>query len=135
MSNLGTSLWITLVGMGLVFLGLLVMWGLMELIVRLFKDRSSPKEEIEAVEAPVETIAATAGDLVALKARVAAAAVAVALSDQKQRAANSAVAMALSGQTPASSGPDGFQPPVPGISAWQAVLRAGQMNTRGHSSK
>ena len=39
MTNLQTALQITLYGMGLVFIGILFLWGLMALLVRIFADR------------------------------------------------------------------------------------------------
>jgi Na+-transporting methylmalonyl-CoA/oxaloacetate decarboxylase gamma subunit len=39
MTNLQTALQITLYGMGLVFIGILLLWGMMAAIVRIFSDR------------------------------------------------------------------------------------------------
>lgn len=39
MTNLQTALQITLYGMGLVFIGILLLWGMMALMVRVFSDR------------------------------------------------------------------------------------------------
>jgi Na+-transporting methylmalonyl-CoA/oxaloacetate decarboxylase gamma subunit len=39
MANLQTALQITLYGMGLVFIGILLLWGMMALMVKVFADR------------------------------------------------------------------------------------------------
>ena len=69
-SSLILSLSITLIGMGLVFGAIVLLWGLMSLMTRLFTEmEASPEFHDEAREK---------------KARAAAAAVAVALADQAQ---------------------------------------------------
>ena len=68
---IGQGLQITLVGMGILFVSLLILWGVMELLVRLVKD--GPKEE-EEEEASDVVEAAEAGDEMKLKAAAAAAA-------------------------------------------------------------
>lgn len=68
--NLLLSLLITLIGMGLVFGAIILLWGLMSLLTRLLsKTEASPEVPDEAREK---------------KARAAAAAVAVALAEQAQ---------------------------------------------------
>ncbi len=124
MNNLVTALWITLIGMGLVFVALLLLWGLMNLMVALIKDK--PEAETEAPvteETPLEEPQPALADR-SLKQRAAAAAVAVALL--KSRAAGQAA-----GETSAEQYPT----PVSGVSAWQSVLRAGQYNRRSHLKK
>jgi Na+-transporting methylmalonyl-CoA/oxaloacetate decarboxylase gamma subunit len=71
MSNvITTSLYITLIGIGLVFGAIILLWGLMSLMTRLLTEREArPKISDEAR---------------AQKARAAAAAVAVALAEQAQ---------------------------------------------------
>ena len=66
------ALQITLVGMGILFVSLLILWGVMELLVRLVKDGPKEAEEGEAPSAVVE--AADADDELKLKAAAAAAA-------------------------------------------------------------
>jgi len=73
MDNLLLSLWITLLGMGLVFLAILLLWGLMALLT--------------AVLPRLERKRAQAADEEALRAQAAAAAVAVALAHQRQSGA------------------------------------------------
>ena len=68
------SLQITLIGMLILFASLFVLWGVMELLVRLVKD---PKKEEKAEEA-APVVAAAADDELNVKAAVAAAAYAIA---------------------------------------------------------
>lgn len=68
--NLLLSIQITLVGMGLVFGAILLLWGMMSLLTRILAER--------------ETITKVPDELRAQKARAAAAAVAVALAEQAQ---------------------------------------------------
>ena len=70
---IGQALEITLIGMVILFVSLLILWGGMELLVRLVKD--GPKEEAEEAEA-IET--AEADDDEKLKAAAAAAAYVIA---------------------------------------------------------
>ena len=70
---IGQALEITLIGMVILFVSLLILWGVMELLVRLVKD--GPKEEAEEAEA-IET--AEADDDEKLKAAAAAAAYVIA---------------------------------------------------------
>ncbi|MBP7228236.1 MAG: OadG family protein [Longilinea sp.] len=84
MSNFVAGLIITGIGMGLVFVMIILLWGLMYLMVRgaawLETIRAKEKEDEEEAGEPVaETIAAPDGR----KARAAAAAVAVALARQR----------------------------------------------------
>lgn len=75
-SLIGQALKITLVGMGILFVSLLVLWGVMELLVRLVKD--GPKEEEDEEEASDVVETADAGDELKLKAAAAAAAYVIA---------------------------------------------------------
>ncbi len=72
---IGQALKITLVGMGILFVSLFVLWGVMELLVRVVKDGPKEEEEEEASDI-VET--ADAGDELKLKAAAAAAAYVIA---------------------------------------------------------
>jgi Na+-transporting methylmalonyl-CoA/oxaloacetate decarboxylase gamma subunit len=70
MNLLITSLWITAIGMGLVFGAIVLLWGLMSVMTRLLAEReAAPQVPDESRER---------------KARAAAAAVAVALAEQAQ---------------------------------------------------
>ena len=70
---IGQALQITLIGMLILFVSLFILWGVMELLVRLIKD--GPKDEAEEAEA-IET--ADADDDEKLKAAAAAAAYVIA---------------------------------------------------------
>lgn len=116
MTDLINALWITLIGMGLVFIALLLLWGLMELMMR-FTAKSAAQEAAEAEEEEEgeaeEALPEEAPDLTGLRRQAAAAAVAVALALQPTRG-------------------DGQHNPQPveTVSPWQSVLRATQLNKR-----
>jgi Na+-transporting methylmalonyl-CoA/oxaloacetate decarboxylase gamma subunit len=74
MENFGTSLWITLIGMGLVFVAIFLLWGLMALLVRITRDK--PQTETN----PGEIIDSSSNTIHTLKAKAAAVAVAAALA-------------------------------------------------------
>lgn len=106
------ALWITLIGMGLVFAAILALWGLMALLVwatALREKRPAPSESLAEV-AP----AAPEGDSSAAEAAAAASAASAA-------AAAVAVALAMTGEP--RHGDGGNQ-----VGAWQAVQRAGQLD-------
>ena len=78
-SSLSVSLWITVVGLGLVFACILFFWGLMVLLVRLTRDRTSEGSPAEAAEPHPET------DELKRQAAVAAVAVAIARARRQPR--------------------------------------------------
>jgi hypothetical protein len=100
--NLGLTLQITLIGMGLVFGAIILLWGVMALLMRLTAPRAGV--ENEAGEDEIE-----------LRKRVAAAAVLVAQSQNGNK--NELHEFPL--------------PPTALVSAWQAVMRSRQTNKRG----
>lgn len=110
-SALTNALLITAIGMGLVFLAILALWGLMELMMRLGAERKTAAavEDDAAIEAAEEAPALSDPR----KARAAALAVSVALALRQRSAAPAA--------------------PASGLSAWQAVLRAGQLTQQMQS--
>ena len=73
---IGQGLQITLIGMVILFISLFVLWGVMELLVRLVKDSPKEKEEAEEASDAIET--ADAGDDLKVKAAAAAAAYVIA---------------------------------------------------------
>lgn len=102
-AQLYQALIITAIGMGLVFGAILLLWLVMAVLVRLFRDQPSLKA------ADVETQ----------------------LKVNRQRAAAVAVAMALAQE--ASTEPHEFPlPPTAIVSAWQAVRRSMNLNKRGN---
>ncbi len=74
------SLYITLMGMITLFISMFVLWGVMELLVRLLKDKEEPEEETAKA---AEEVAAPVSDDSDLKMRVAAAAAAFATAKKK----------------------------------------------------
>lgn len=114
MSPLVTSLWITLIGMGLVFIAILLLWALMEVLMR-FTARFAAEEtaEGEAEEAEGEPAAPPAP---------------AAHLGQKQKAAAAAVALAMALRRPALK----TTPSGSAGSAWQAVTRSSQLNHANH---
>lgn len=122
MSPLVTSLWITLIGMSLVFIAILLLWGLMEALMR-FTARFAAAEAEEGGEESHEESAGSTPEIMPAAA-----------SDQKKRAAVVAVALALALRHPAA------RTALPAItrnagSAWQAVNRAGQLNNPPHIAR
>jgi len=102
MSNLGISLWITLIGILLIFAAILILWGVMELLVKLTASKkkavvTEPQEEPVQLEAPATT----------------------ALSDNKRKAAVAAVAAALAMQRTGAS--LSAAPESAELSAWQVA--------------
>ena len=106
---LNNSLIITLIGMGLVFIAILILWAMMELLVRLSADRGKggAVPPTPAVGAPHLKDGI---DWTGMKEKVAAVAVAFALG-------------IVDGNDARVSQEDTGQ-----ISPWQSVMRAGQIN-------
>lgn len=110
-SALFLSLQITLVGMGLVFAALILLWGFMELLVRLAVDRPPRKaENLPAEEGPIPSADAKAAED---RKRAALIAVALALAERDQEVREFPI------------------PPTAIVSAWQAVNRTNMLNKRG----
>jgi len=81
MSNLTNALIITGIGMGLVFIAIILLWWLMALMVRLFPEKEEASEAVDAAvtaQADVEPAAESGVNIT--RALAAAAAVAVALA-------------------------------------------------------
>lgn len=105
--NFSDALQITVIGMGLVFFAILLLWGLIVLIVRLTAEASSA--ETDMASDPLANIA---------------------LEEHRKKAAAVAAAVALAH----SSGAEDTAFPQPRtalVSAWQAVRRANQLNQKG----
>jgi Na+-transporting methylmalonyl-CoA/oxaloacetate decarboxylase gamma subunit len=104
--SLSVSLWIAVVGMGLVFACILFFWGLMVLLVRLTRDRTSEGSPAEVDEPQPET------------------------DDLKRQAAVAAVAVAL---VRAGRQPRRLRHPedAAALSPWQAAHRRAQPRGRG----
>lgn len=88
MDNLAWGLQITVVGMGLVFLLLALLWGLLTLVLRLDPAPAVPPVPPEAASAPATTAPAADEGAAGLDtARAAAIALAIALHRARQRGA------------------------------------------------
>lgn len=84
MSNLTISLIITVVGMGLVFIAILLLWALMEIIVKITA-KESKNEEPDSAPGGAPGDAGASPAPTGFKQRVAAAAVGVALALRRGR--------------------------------------------------
>lgn len=113
---MANALWITLIGMGLVFVAILLLWGLMVLLVRVTAERTPVAPP--AADLPVEA-APEAGATPDLRRRAAAAAVAAALAFEKR---------SVFARTPASHGAGRG-------SDWQTVQRAAGLNQRANLNR
>lgn len=136
MSDIVAGLLITLIGMGLVFVALILLWGLMYLMVeltnRFFPDRDEQGagEDIDAGEevAPL-ALSAIPDDELRRQAAVAAVAVSLAkIPGAGAAAAAAAVAAALSIQARGNALASPSQ--VGSASSWQAVHRANRLSQR-----
>jgi Na+-transporting methylmalonyl-CoA/oxaloacetate decarboxylase gamma subunit len=105
-TNLQLALQITLVGMGLVFAAIILLWGLMALLVRLAPEQ--PRQELPEAEENHQA------DL-----------------ELKRRAAAIAVAVALAQQNEIGELHEFPIPPTALVSAWQAVMRTSMLGKRG----
>ena len=118
MSPINSALIITAIGMGLVFIAIIALWGLMELMVRVTARYAAEEAAAEAeeggeeAEPPVEIAAEPVDGLADLKRKAAAAAVVLALAQEEEQPVYAQMSSYTSG------------------SAWQAVSRGGQLNQR-----
>jgi Na+-transporting methylmalonyl-CoA/oxaloacetate decarboxylase gamma subunit len=101
MSNLQIALTMTVVGMGIVFIGILILWGVMALMVRIWPDKTGVSEVTQTGSEDSK------GEESGLKEKAAAAAVAVAISLRQ------GIFSTPTGGAPVSAG-----------SSWQATTRA-----------
>lgn len=107
MNPLWTSLYLTLVGMGIVFIAILLLWAMMALLVRL----TGRQAVQDARKAALERAGA-------------------AERERKRRAAAAAIAVALNRELDYE--PHEFPiPPTAVVSAWQSVSRASLLHKRG----
>ncbi len=124
MSEITRALWITLVGMGLTFLGILIIWGMMILFVKWMPEKGKKEEP----ETQPESATPIATSDIKIKSVAVATAVAKALNLRKQ-AAVAAVSVALSTGTSSAQ----FQRPLEATHAWQVVHRMSQINARNQA--
>ena len=104
MNELSTALWITGIGMGLVFGAILVLWLIMILLTKLTADKESASNSSGAASLPDTQLLAQAAAL----------GVAIAIAEQQ-----------LSTAHPLET------PPTAIISAWQLGMRTRQMTQKG----
>ena len=116
MSVISQALWITGLGMGLVFAALVLLAGLMSLMTRMFRDPALTPSPSRSTPAGLPTGEGAGGE--GNKARAAALAVAVALAEQAQSTARP------------------LTPPQPTIiGAWQLGMRTRQMTQKGEMKR
>ena len=105
-SAITIALLITVIGMGLVFAAIFLLWGVMALLVKIAPGKGAfvlprPREEMEQQE-------------------------------RRRKAAIAAVAYALARQSDRSQPHEFPEPPTALVSAWQAVMRTKMLTKRGH---
>lgn len=115
MNNMLIALEITVLGMGLVFAAIILLWGMMNLLTSLAADKGTSSPENTSAAASAEATPPVDVDSEA-KARAAAVAVAIALAEQ---------GTCLSHPLP--------DPPTTIVSAWQLGMRTRQMYQKGIS--
>src|SRR5687767_7064810 len=108
MRNIALALEITLIGMGLVFAALILLWWMMALLTSITADQ-------ESISHPAEPIPVTE-------------------NEDKARAAAIAVAFALAQEQNASARPLS-DPPTAIVSAWQLGTRTKQLYQKGEQLK
>jgi len=108
---MNSALLITVIGMGLVFLSLILLWWLMELIVRLFKEKKNKETGVEVL--PAERGSVLPGENADTLNR-------------KKRAAAAAVAYALAAGKAGATGSE----EIPALSPWQVALRSRSFSSR-----
>ncbi len=108
---MNSALLITAIGMGLVFLSLILLWWLMELIVRLFKEKKNKETGVEVLPAERGSVLPdeNADTL-----------------NRKKRAAAAAVAYALAAGKAGATGSE----EIPALSPWQVALRSRSFSSR-----
>lgn len=107
---INNALLISAIGMGLVFLSLILIWWLMEAIVRLFRERKS-KATVEVLHtAPIPDIPELIPEP----------------SQLKKQAAAAAVAYALASHPSSQMADEGS----PSVSPWQVALRTRSFSAR-----
>jgi Na+-transporting methylmalonyl-CoA/oxaloacetate decarboxylase gamma subunit len=123
-SEITRALWITLVGMGLTFLGILIIWGMMILFVKWMPEKGKKEEP----ETQLESATPIPSSDLKQKSIAVATAVTRVLNLRKQAAA-AAISVALSASTRSIQA----QRPVEETHAWQVVHRMSQINARNQA--
>jgi Na+-transporting methylmalonyl-CoA/oxaloacetate decarboxylase gamma subunit len=107
MENLDIALQMTAIGMGLVFGAIVLLWGLMDLLMRVANLQLKPAHRRQAEEEAARK-----------------------LRERRHKAAAAAVALALA-EKQATQIHEFPLPPTAIVSAWQAVLRSTNLKSRG----
>lgn len=122
MHGLSTALWITALGMGLVFGAILLLWLTMVVLTALTAEKETPASDSPAAVSPAPSLALPSAALPpAPSARG---------REELEGVALLAVAMALAEQKAASAHPLS-QPPMTLVSAWQLGMRMKQFADKG----
>lgn len=110
MSTIVQSLWITAIGMSLVFIGIIVLWGLMQVLVYVFTEKKPIYKEKETIADTDELEQKRLAAAIAVACMIGMYNTSISYSSHKERES---------------------------ISAWQAVHRSHQIhrNTSHHSIK
>ena len=111
MNNIAIALQITLLGMGLVFAAIILLWWMIKLLTSLTADEGDSANLKPAPSKPMETVATMDEEM---KVRAAAVAVAIALAEQQVSSAHPLLI-----------------PPTTIVSAWQLGMRTRQMYQKG----
>ena len=128
MGIINQTLIITAIGMGLVFVAIMLLWGLMELIVKLTAEKI-PAEKSLAGDTPLVNEISTSTDNRRKQAAAAAVTAALASAVAKPGAAKAAavaVATALALKNDGKTS-DSVSEPINRVSAWQSMMRARQI--------
>jgi sodium pump decarboxylase gamma subunit len=111
MNNMLLALEITVLGMGLVFAALILLWGMMSLLTAITAEKDDPSKQNVTVSDSAESVPVMAGDFAAQAAAIA---VAIALAEQQVSSAHPL-----------------REPPTTIVSAWQLGMRTRQMYQKG----
>ena len=106
--DLLNSLVITAMGMGLVFFAIILLWGIMEAMVRFFPEKANNPIP-ESIPVTQESQVEIEEEIESLKLFAAAAAVAIAMAQMKHRTKDQSSQL------------------VPSLSPWQSVMRANRL--------
>jgi sodium pump decarboxylase gamma subunit len=115
MNNMLLALEITVLGMGLVFAALILLWGMMSLLTAMTAAKDVPSKQNATVSDLAQSVPVMAGDFAAQAAAIA---VAIALAEQH-------ISIEMSSAHPLR------EPPTTIVSAWQLGMRTRQLYQKG----
>jgi Na+-transporting methylmalonyl-CoA/oxaloacetate decarboxylase gamma subunit len=105
--NLLLALWITVIGMGLVFTAIVLLWGVMALLVKYTSNNAKhgqPQHEISSE-----------------------------VNEERSLATAAAIAVAIAFQEDTTHPHEFPLPPTANVSPWQSVMRSKMLNKRGQA--